>query len=70
VPFSVVPRMVHGVLKNRMVQERPVIPRSKETKPKLSYVCPGNYITRTMIHHDKTDAIFNYLNIVLFFLHQ
>jgi hypothetical protein len=43
-----------------------VIPQSKETKLKLRYVCPGSYITYTVTHHGKTDAMFNYLNRVLF----
>jgi hypothetical protein len=29
-------------------------------------VCPGSYITYTVTHHGKTDAMFNYLNRVLF----
>jgi hypothetical protein len=37
-----------------------VIPRSKETELKLPYVCPGSYITCTMTHHDKSDAMFDY----------
>jgi hypothetical protein len=43
-----------------------VIPWSKETEPKLPYVCPGSYITRMVTHHGKTDAMFDYLNRVLF----
>jgi hypothetical protein len=43
-----------------------IIPRSKETELKLPYVCPGSYITRTMTHHGKTDAMLDYLNRVLF----
>jgi hypothetical protein len=43
------------------------IPRSEETEPKLPYVCSGSHITRTAIHHGKTDAMFDYLNKVLFF---
>jgi hypothetical protein len=46
--------------------EPSVISRSKETKLKLAYVCPGSHITRTMTHRGKTDAMFNYLNKVLF----
>jgi hypothetical protein len=29
-------------------------------------VCPGSYITHTTTHHGKRDAMFNYLNRVLF----
>jgi hypothetical protein len=43
-----------------------IIPWSKETEPKLPYVCPASYVTCTVIHHGKTDAMFNYLNRVLF----
>jgi hypothetical protein len=43
-----------------------VIPQSKETKPTLPYVCPGSHITRTVTHHGKTDAMFDYLIRVLF----
>jgi hypothetical protein len=43
-----------------------VIFQSKEAEPKHPYVCLGSYITCTMTHHGKTDAIFDYLNRVLF----
>jgi hypothetical protein len=43
-----------------------VIPRSKEAEPKLPYVCPGSHITRMPTHHGKTNAMFDYLNRVLF----
>jgi hypothetical protein len=36
-----------------------VIPRSKETKPKLPYLCRGSYITHTVTHHGKIDAMFD-----------
>jgi hypothetical protein len=42
-----------------------IIPRSKEAELKLPYVCPGSYITRTATHHDKIDAMFDYLNRVI-----
>jgi hypothetical protein len=37
-----------------------VIPRPKEAKSKLPYVCPGSYITGTIIHYVKTDAMFDF----------
>jgi hypothetical protein len=37
-----------------------VIPQSKETEPKLSYMCLESYITCMMTHHGKTDAMFDY----------
>jgi hypothetical protein len=43
-----------------------VIPRSKETEPKLPYMCPGSYITHMMTHHGNTYAMYDYLNRVLF----
>jgi hypothetical protein len=43
-----------------------VIPRSKETELNLPYVCPGNHIARMTTHHGKTDAMYDYLNTVLF----
>jgi hypothetical protein len=43
-----------------------VKPRSKETEPKLPYVCIRSHITCTMTHHGKTDAMFNYLIRVIF----
>jgi hypothetical protein len=41
-----------------------VIPQFKEYELKLSYVFPGSYITRTMIHCGKTDAMFDCLGRV------
>jgi hypothetical protein len=32
----------------------------------LPYLCLGSYITCMVTHHGKTDAMFNYLNGVLF----
>jgi hypothetical protein len=43
-----------------------VMPQSKEVELKLPYVCPGSHITHTTTHHGKTEAMFNYLNRVLF----
>jgi hypothetical protein len=43
-----------------------VKPRSKETEPKLPYVCTRSHITCTVTHRGKTDAMFNYLNRVIF----
>jgi hypothetical protein len=43
-----------------------VIPWSKETEPKLPYMYPRSDITCTVTHHGKIDAMFNYLNRVLF----
>jgi hypothetical protein len=37
-----------------------VIPQSKAVEPKLLYGHPESYITRTMTHHGKTDAMFDY----------
>jgi hypothetical protein len=42
-----------------------VIPRSKETEPKLPYMCLGSHITCMMTHHCKIDAMLNYLNRAL-----
>jgi hypothetical protein len=42
-----------------------VIPQFKEAEPKLPYVCPESYITCTVTHHGKTDAMFDYLNRVI-----
>jgi hypothetical protein len=39
--------------------------QSKKVEPKLPYMCLGSYITRTMTHHGKTDAMFDYLNRVI-----
>jgi hypothetical protein len=36
-----------------------VILRSKGTELQLPYVCPGTHNTCTMIHHGKTDAMFD-----------
>jgi hypothetical protein len=43
-----------------------VVPQSKETEPKLPYVCTGSHITHTSTHHGKIDAMFDYLIRVLF----
>jgi hypothetical protein len=43
-----------------------VILRSKEIEPKLPYVCPRSHITCTVTHRGKIDAMFDYLNRVLF----
>jgi hypothetical protein len=37
-----------------------VVPHSKETEPKLPYVCPGSNITRMTTHLGKTNAMFDY----------
>jgi hypothetical protein len=37
-----------------------IIPQSKAVEPKLLYGRPESYITRTMTHHGKTDAMFDY----------
>jgi hypothetical protein len=43
-----------------------VIPRSKETEPKHPHMFLGSDITHMATHHSKTDAMYNYLNRVLF----
>jgi hypothetical protein len=49
-----------------MAQIPLVIPRSKESEPKLPYVCSGSHITHILTHRGKTYAMFDYLNKVLF----
>jgi hypothetical protein len=39
-----------------------VIPRSKESEPKLPYVCPGSHITRTAMFDYLIRVSFSYIN--------